>query len=486
PPGPKGWPLLGNVLIIPQHAPWKTYASWSRKFDSELISINAFGRLSIIINSRRAAKELFESRSAIYADRPSNRMIELMGWDITILARPLSQEVRTQRKMFNQSLRPAAIPSYHSMHEAQTQDALKNILADPEHFRSYVQHYASWIAMSVAYGRDLSPADRFITVARKASAYLGASILPGAVAVNSYTFLSRLPRWLPGMGFKAHAAECRLLTTEILESPFAEVKSGMAEGMARSSIAATNLEVNEARGGGVDGEGLIKRAAASVYLGEHPRTEKTSSGIMSAILAMALYPFARRRAQAELDCVVGRSCLPTFADRLSLPYVDAFVREVLRWRVIFPMGLPRMSDREDTYNGYTIPKSAFRIPFMAILHDPETYPDPESFVPERFLTAEGTLNDDGVPETFGLGRRFCPGMYYADASMWIMVASLLAVFDVTQAKDENGRDIQLEVEFTDGIVSHPFPFACVIRPRDQQAVGVIRQDGQGEEALSVV
>lgn len=50
-----------------------------------------------------------------------------------------------------------------------------------------------------------------------------------------------------------------------------------------------------------------------------------------------------RKAQAQLDAVVGRDRLPTFNDRAQLPYIDAIVKEVMRWRPVGPMGLPRQA-----------------------------------------------------------------------------------------------------------------------------------------------
>lgn len=56
------------------------------------------------------------------------------------------------------------------------------------------------------------------------------------------------------------------------------------------------------------------------------------------LLAMVLYPDAMQRAQAEIDRVVGRGRLPTFADQSSLPFVAAVVKEVMRWRPVVPLG----------------------------------------------------------------------------------------------------------------------------------------------------
>lgn len=71
---------------------------------------------------------------------------------------------------------------------------------------------------------------------------------------------------------------------------------------------------------------------------------------------MAMYPDVQTKAQAELDRVVGRTRLPDFDDRESLPYINAVVKELTRWNVVAPMGLPHAALEDDEYNGYFIPK----------------------------------------------------------------------------------------------------------------------------------
>lgn len=77
---------------------------------------------------------------------------------------------------------------------------------------------------------------------------------------------------------------------------------------------------------------------------------------------MAMHKDIQERAQAELDSVVGPDRLPTFADRDSLPYINALVKEVLRWHVISPIGVAHRSDADDFYNGYLIPAGTLIIP----------------------------------------------------------------------------------------------------------------------------
>ena len=79
------------------------------------------------------------------------------------------------------------------------------------------------------------------------------------------------------------------------------------------------------------------------------------------VLAMALYPDVQDNAHAELDAVVGRGRLPTIEDRTSLPYLNAVVKELLRWHIVAPLGVPHMTVEDDVYNEYQIPKGSMII-----------------------------------------------------------------------------------------------------------------------------
>ena len=78
----------------------------------------------------------------------------------------------------------------------------------------------------------------------------------------------------------------------------------------------------------------------------------------------------------------------------------------------------------------------------AILHNPELYPDPETFKPERFLNDDGSFRDDPtISLAFGAGKRICPGRHLVDTTLFIVAACVLSVFNVTKARDENGHEI---------------------------------------------
>ena len=77
---------------------------------------------------------------------------------------------------------------------------------------------------------------------------------------------------------------------------------------------------------------------------------------------MALHLNVQKKAQEEIDRVVGASRLPELSDCKNLPYINAVVKEVLRWHPVAPMGVAHASSKEDIYHRYVIPKGAILVP----------------------------------------------------------------------------------------------------------------------------
>ena len=166
-------------------------------------------------------------------------------------------------------------------------------------------------------------------------------------------------------------------------------------------------------------------------------------------LAMVAFPEVQRRAQAELDAVVGRASLPTFADAPRLPYVRAVIRKVLRWRPPVRLGLPHAAAEDDLYEGMFIPKGAtFLANIWRCNHDRAVFgDDADEFRPERHLGDNGELLP-GPKETnqeshvsFGFGRRICVGKHLANESLFIRTAMILWATTLKCARDESGKEV---------------------------------------------
>lgn len=129
-----------------------------------------------------------------------------------------------------------------------------------------------------------------------------------------------------------------------------------------------------------------------------------------------------------------------------------------------------MSTHDDEYDGYFIPKGTIVMGSAwyvfgstgdsdglilvdrALLHDPQAYKDPMRFMPERYLK-DGKLDPDVRDPSvaaFGYGRRICPGRHMSDTSLFLAVASTLAVFDIETQLDKDGNPVQMSGEYTNG------------------------------------
>jgi len=197
---------------------------------------------------------------------------------------------------------------------------------------------------------------------------------------------------------------------------------------------------------------------------------------------MSIYPEAQRRAQEELDRVIGPTRLPNFGDRLHLPYIEAIMREVYRWNPVAPLALPHRLTEEDVYEGYRLPAGSLVFAnTWAILHDPEIYPDPMEFQPERYLgpQAPGT-NPDPRAFAFGYGRRVCPGERLADDSLFAAIAMTLHLFSIGPPRDADGHVKPPNLAYTPGTISHPMEVECSVEARSAAAERLLASivDGQ--------
>jgi len=199
---------------------------------------------------------------------------------------------------------------------------------------------------------------------------------------------------------------------------------------------------------------------------------------------MLLHPDVQKRAQAELATVVGADRLPSFSDQPKLGYIKALCKECLRWQPAVPLGLAHKSIVDDEYNGYRIPGGSIVMHnTWAILQDPEEYPEPDRFRPERFLKGVKPKSDvmDPAVVAFGAGRRICPGRHFAESALFINIACILHTFNITPALDSQGNEVKVEPRMTSGFVTHPEPFVCSIKPRSKLAESLILSESSGED-----
>ncbi|KAH9917357.1 cytochrome P450 [Amylocystis lapponica] len=477
PPGPKGWPVLGNILDIPKKHEWLAYQQWGREFNSDLIHLNMCGTSLIVINSLEAACELMDYKSAIYSGRPYMTMIsELIGFDWHFGFMDYGDQWKDRRKAFYKHFNRSATTASQPIFTKHAQELLRRLLDTPEEYENHIRHTAGAVILSVTYGLDVKPKDDpFIETAERAATALVVSANAGAYLVDSIPILKYVPSWFPGAMFKRQAREWRKSVVAMVEDPFKAVKRAVSEGDKTSpSMIVSFFSSSEETEDTSEQEKIYSEAAGAAYTAG---SDTTISSVGSFFLAMLRYPEVQRKAQEEIDRIVGPDRLPEFSDEKLLPYVTAVVKEVLRWQPVTPLGIPHKLSEADQYKGYHFPAGSIVVGNVwAMFRDSNKFPDPERFMPERYLDANGKLNpamNEAEAAGFGFGRRICPGRHMAFSSIWITVALVLATFTLVKPKDKNGNTIEPDGEYVTGLVIHPPPFKCVFEPRSPAAEALI-------------
>ncbi|KAI0632668.1 cytochrome P450 [Trametes polyzona] len=468
PPGPPAIPVLGNVHQLPVEYQQRKLAEWGRQY-GDVVFARFFRTPAVVLNSREAAIDLMEKRSANYSDRPRFILLsELMGWDNVLNNLPYGARFRKHRGWLQKAFTSEpALARYRPIQRRETYTLLSGLCERPELFMEHIKRWAAGIIMEIAYGhRVTSIDDSFIALAEKTTVETVRAGSPGSMLVDFFPILKGLPLWAPGSGFKHRAFNVRRLIKKTLDTPFDMVKSAWRAGTAASSFTVDLLEESLSAGGLTAArEDDIKGAAGVIYAAG---TDTTVTALKTFVLAMVLHPEVYKKAQAEIDRVIGPDRLPDFEDRENLLYLDAVLKEVFRWNAPVPLGVPHRVQSDDVYRGCTIPEGAMVIPnIWWMTQDPDVYPEPERFYPERYLnmSPEELERTDPRDVVFGFGRRVCPGQAFAEVGVWLAAANIIAAMDLTFAKDAYGRDIVPEAAFISGFVSHPKDFTCAFRPR---------------------
>ncbi|KIJ40995.1 hypothetical protein M422DRAFT_172679 [Sphaerobolus stellatus SS14] len=471
PPGPRGLPLIGNVLDIPSEYEFLTYNDWRRTY-GDLVSLHIFGKPLMIVNSAKVAHELFDKRSPNYSDRLNLIFIFSMGWDWNLGVMRYTERYKEHRRLFHSYFSPSATTRYHTILRKEAQIFVKVLVEKPDDFQHQLKHMAARAIMLIAYGHEVATDDdEYVQVAEAANKTFSDALNPGSFLVDFMPILKQVPYWMPGASFKRKAREWRKLSRDLIERPFQAVKRKMKEGTALPSFTSILLEESTQPGSKIDEE-IVQNTAAMAYAAG---ADTTVSALTSFILAMVLHPEVQARAQAELDSFIKGERLPDYSDRAEekTPYLDAVVSEVLRWNPVTPLGVAHAVTEDDTYDGYFIPKGTVMLPNQwAILHNPDDYPDPLAFNPDRFLKPD---IKDPRTAAFGFGRRMCPGRWMADAELWITFATVLTTLDIGRAKDENGQEIVPDGRYNSGFLSHPLPFKANIKPRSERALRLLNE-----------
>ncbi|KAJ7174155.1 cytochrome P450 [Mycena crocata] len=476
PPGPRGFPFVGNILDVPTEDHWLKFAQIGDVW-GDISSLTVLGQTMVIVNSVQVAEDLLDTHGANFSERPVIPMGgELMGFKNALSLSQYGDRVRTERKLFHQLFgSQTTVKQFVPLLSSEIRKLLHNLVLRGDQVSDEIGRTTGGITLRIAYGYHLvdgAQKDPYLDMFEKMGRNFAVASGPAAFLVDIIPALRYWPEWLPGGGFHTLAKTWSKMLHDTVNAGYNYVKEQIELGTAELSFASTLIEE------GIHEEYLIKWAAASIQEGG---ADTTAAQLEGFFLAMSLYPDVQTAAQNEIDAVVGPDRLPDISDRAELPYVDALCKEVLRWHVATPTGIPHRT-REDfiyTRGGdappLLIPKDSLIIPdIWKMTHDPTRYAHPLVFDPSRFIALSTKKAErDPTKICFGYGRRICPGKLLADTTIFMACSAVLAVFNISKAH-ENGVFVEPRLGQTAGTVSHPLPFKCSVEPRNARALELIR------------
>ncbi|CAK5266685.1 unnamed protein product [Mycena citricolor] len=468
PPGPKKLLIIGNLLEIPSTRPWVMFAKWARDYGSGVIHISAPGTSIIVLSSLEAMRDLLEKRGSRYSDRgPMPMMKDLIGWDFSFGFLDYDDEWRRQRKLLHRDFSLASVQKLRPQLRDAARELIRDLSNDPQaEVMSLMGLFTARTIIRTLYGLEVPHLNHaYIKNAVDAIQAASAAAVPGAFLVDTFPILRFVPGWFPGGGFQKKAKRWRKSIEALQDLPFREVERRVQNNTAQPCFVQRQLADCKT----AEQIQSLKAAAASMYA---TGADTTISPLGTFVLAMMEHPDIQRHAQDQIDRVVGRGRLPDFEDRARLPYVDAILKELFRWRPSGPIGIPHYISVDDEYRGYHIPAGSKVIANVwGLLQNEDLFPDPHDFRPERFLV-NGVLREDIVVDPaaiiFGFGRRLCPGQAFALDSLWITIATLLAAMHIEKPRDESGNIVEPSHEYFYGVVTIPLPFKSSITPRFSQ------------------
>nr|XP_060622710.1 cytochrome P450 2J2-like [Anolis sagrei ordinatus] len=190
-------------------------------------------------------------------------------------------------------------------------------------------------------------------------------------------------------------------------------------------------------------------------------TETTATSLKWAILLLANHPDIQDKAYKEIEDVLCSSFF-SYQDLKKLPYTNAVLHEIQRFKYPFLFGVPRQTAKDVKMRGFLIPKGTAIIPNMrSVLLDPKHWESPKEFNPNHFLDQDGHFVAKEQFLAFGAGSRACLGEQLARMEFFIFFVNLLRAFRFQLPPGV--KDLNEEPEA--GLSTPPHPYKVCAVPR---------------------
>ncbi|KAI1990255.1 hypothetical protein LOZ53_003252 [Ophidiomyces ophidiicola] len=469
PPGPPTQVIWGNLKQFDQFFPQYQYTAWASRY-GPVYTVMQGNTPHIIVNTAEDARKIFVEQGAQTQNRPPSKFKMLMrdGYFPSSMHGP---KWRKARRMWHVILKPTAAKQYVPYHDLESAQLLFDILGEPSRWCNHIERYTNSAGMAIVNGYRITTFDNPMIKETLDDVYDLSRLGFRGRLLDFWPFLWKLPvMWHP---ICREACSVAKNHRAYIWRNYSSVKRKADQGIGVPSF---NQAIQQKLKEGWKDVSEMEGAE----IGQHllsGSTDTAATTLITCIAALCLYPHVQKKAQEEIDRVVGQNRLPQAEDAEKLPYVQQFILEIHRWMPIVPLSLPKVATEPVKWGNYQFPEGTILVMnTYAIHHDPSFYPEPDVFRPERWEGKINLAHADGLLFSFGAGRRVCPGKHLAERSVFMLVSRLLWAFNISHMKDQGGNTISINPRaLRPGLVVRLKPFPADIRPRDPERARLIRQ-----------
>uniref|UniRef100_A0A0E0HZD2 Uncharacterized protein n=1 Tax=Oryza nivara TaxID=4536 RepID=A0A0E0HZD2_ORYNI len=475
PPGPKPWPIIGNLNLI-SSLPHRSIHEISKRH-GPIVQL-WFGSCPVVVGSSVEMAKLFlQTHDAVFADRPRTAAGKYTAYDCTdITWSPYGAYWRQARKMCAAELFSARrLESLEHIRHEEVRALLRDLhsagaAGNAVHLRDHLSMAALGVISRMVLGKkyvEKQPAGggAATTTPEEFKWMLEELFLMNGV-LNIGDFIPWLD-WLDLQGYIRRMKNVNRLIHRFLDrvlDEHDERRRLQGDGfVARDMVDILlqladdpNLHVQLTRNG-------IKGITQDLVTGGADTSAVTVEWAMSEVLKN---PAILAKATEELDTIVGVGRLVTEGDIPHLPYIHAIMKETMRMHPVVPLLVPRMSREDASVAGYDVPAGTrVLVNTWTFGHDPSVWDSPEEFRPERFVgSGIDVKGRDFELLPFGSGRRMCPGYNLGLKVIQLTLANLLHAFSWCLPDGVTAGELSMEEIF--GLtMPRKIPLLAVVKPR---------------------
>uniref|UniRef100_A0A3B3BEM5 Cytochrome P450 1A n=1 Tax=Oryzias melastigma TaxID=30732 RepID=A0A3B3BEM5_ORYME len=437
-PGPFAWPLIGNAAQLGS-APHLYLTRLVRKYGN-IFQIQLGSRPVVVLNGD-AIRQALVKQGPDFAGRPDFTSFRFIANGDSLAFSTVSDWWKTHRRIAHSTVRmfstgnPQTKKTFEQHVLSEFRELLGLFLAKTREMQffqpmTYLVVSTANVMSAVCFGKRYSYGDEEFRQVVGRNEQFTQTVGAGSI-VDVMPWLQYFPNPIKTIfdNFKTLNREFTNFIHDKVEEHRKSMESKTIRDMTDAFIVA--LDHLRDKTGALVEKDYVVSTVGDIFGASQ---DTLSTAMQWIILVLVKYPEMQQRLQQEVDRVVGGERFPSIEDQPQLPYIMAFIYEVMRFTSFVPLTIPHCTVTDTSIMSYTIPKNTvIFVNQWSINHDPSVWSHPDTFDPERFLDPQGKLNKDLISNVliFSLGKRRCIGEELSKLQLFLFVALITHQCNIT-------------------------------------------------------